>query len=403
MHFSRLAIAASLAAAPACAQTDAGNGQYVVQGERNTDFEPAFEAQFRAPAMSSQFDLSSEALAGPLVHPWGVAALPGGGYLVTERPGRLRHVAEDGTLSEPISGVPEVLNQKQGGLLDVALSPEFEEDRTIFLTYSKPVDGGSATAAARAVLSEDMTSLGEVKDIFVQQPGASAPMHYGSRVVIDGENAFVTTGEHFTQQYRDYAQDLDKTFGKVIRIGIDGMIPQDNPFVGQDGAIDSIWSLGHRNIQAAALDDEGRLWTIEHGPKGGDELNRPEPGLNYGWPVVSYGAQYSGKPIGSGEASAEGFEEPVYFWDPVIAPSGMAFYDGEMFPEWQGDILVGSLYPGGLVRLSLDGDRVTGEERLLRDAGRIRDVEVLADGSILLITDEEAGEIMRITRAGNTN
>ena len=403
MRFSRIALAASIAAAPACAQTDAGDGDYVVQGERNTSFEPAFEAQLRAPAMSSPFELSSESLAGPLVHPWGIAALPDGGYLVTERPGRLRHVTAEGDLSEPISGVPEVVNQRQGGLLDVAISPEFEADRTIFMTYAKPVGGGSATAAARAVLSEDMTSLTEVEDIFVQQPGASAPMHFGSRVVIDGEDVFVTTGEHFTQQYRVYAQDLDKTFGKVVRVGRDGSVPQDNPFVGQEGAIDSIWSSGHRNIQAAALDDDGRLWTIEHGPKGGDELNRPEPGLNYGWPVVSYGEQYSGGPVGSGEASAEGFEQPVYFWDPVIAPSGMAFYDGEMFPEWQGDILVGSLYPGGLVRLSLNGDRVSGEERLLRDAGRVRDVEVLADGSLLLITDEEEGEIMHITRSDSTN
>jgi glucose/arabinose dehydrogenase len=355
--------------------------------------------------MSSDFELQTESLAGPLEHPWGIAAMPGGGFLVTERPGRLRHVADDGTISDPIEGVPEVVAEKQGGLLDVALGPDFESDRAIYLTYAKPVgDGLSATAAARAVLSEDLTALSEVQDIFVQEPGSNAPMHYGSRVLFDGEgHAFVTTGEHFTMEYRDYAQDLDKTYGKVVRIGLDGSIPEDNPFVGDDTAVDAIWTLGHRNIQSAAIDADGQLWTIEHGPAGGDELNRPEPGLNYGWPVVSYGETYDGAPIGSGEASAEGFEQPVYFWDPVIAPSGMAFYEGEMFSEWHGDILAGSLYPGGLVRLSLEDDRVSGEERLLRDIGRVRDVEVLADGSFVLITDEANGEIMHVTRSERTN
>ena len=405
MTVSRLALAIALASAPACAQDAAGASDYVAQGERNTSFEPAFEAQFRAPAVSSPFQVEATSLAGPLVHPWGIAALPERGYLVTERPGRLRHVAEDGTISDPISGVPEVVAQEQGGLLDVALAPDFAESRTIFLTYAKPVgDGLSATAAARAVLSDDMSSLSEVQDIFVQEPGATAPMHFGSRAVPDGQgHVYVTTGEHFTERYRDYAQDLDKTYGKVVRVNADGTVPEDNPFTGQEGAIDSIWSLGHRNIQAAALDDQGRLWTIEHGPQGGDELNLTEAGLNYGWPVVSYGRNYDGAPVGSGEASAEGFEQPEYFWDPVIAPSGMTFYQGEMFSEWNGDILVGSLVPGGLVRLTLEGDRVAGEERLLRDAGRIRDVEVLDDGSVLLLTDEENGEILRLTRAEGSN
>ena len=405
MTISRLALAIALASAPACAQDAAGAGYYVAQGERNTDFEPAFAEQFRAPAVSSPFEVESTSLAGPLVHPWGIAALPDGGYLVTERPGRLRHVSDDGTISDPLSGVPEVVAQEQGGLLDVALAPDFAESRTIFLTYAKPVgDGLSATAAARAVLSDDMTSLSEVQDVFVQEPGATAPMHFGSRAVPDGQgHVFITTGEHFTDQYREYAQDLDKTYGKMVRVNPDGTVPEDNPFTGQEGAIDSIWSLGHRNIQAAALDDQNRLWTIEHGPQGGDELNLTEAGLNYGWPVVSYGQNYDGTPVGSGEASAEEFEQPEYFWDPVIAPSGMAFYQGQMFSEWNGDILVGSLVPGGLVRLTLEGDRVAGEERLLRDAGRIRDVEVLDDGSILLLTDEQNGEILRLTRAEGSN
>jgi glucose/arabinose dehydrogenase len=340
-----------------------------------------------------------------LEHPWGIEALPEGGYLVTERPGRLRHVTEDGTISDPIDGVPEVVAQEQGGLLDVALGPDFESDRTIYLTYAKPVgDGLSATAAARAVLSEDVTALSDVEDIFVQEPGSTVPMHFGSRILFDDVgHAFVTTGEHFTERYRDYAQDLDKTYGKVIRVGLDGSVPDDNPFVGEENAIASIWSLGHRNIQSAAIGPDGRLWTIEHGPEGGDELNQPEAGLNYGWPVVSYGRNYDGSPVGSGEASAEGFEQPVYFWDPVIAPSGMAFYEGEMFAEWDGDILAGSLYPGGVVRLRLEDDRVSGEARLLRDIGRVRDIEVLADGSFVRITEEAYGEVVRVTRSGQTN
>ena len=400
------AVAALTTALPACAQTDAGDGNYVVQGQKNVpEFEPAFPNQTRAPAMSSDVELEVATVAGGLVHPWGIAVLPDeAGYLVTERPGRLRHVRPDGTLSDPIAGVPEVLNQEQGGLLDVELGPNFQQDRQVWLTYAKPLGNGmSATAAARGTLSEDLTQLTGVEDVFVQEPPSPSPMHYGSRVVFDGEgHVFVTTGEHFTEDQRVYAQDLDKTYGKTVRLNLDGSVPQDNPFAGQEGAIGSIWSLGQRNIQAAALHD-GQLWTIEHGPAGGDELNAVEPGANYGWPVVVYGENYDGTPVGSGEPRQEGFEEPVYYWDPVIAPSGMVFYDGPMFDAWQDDILVGSLTPGGLVRLELEDGRVTGEERLLRDLGRVRDVEDLDDGSLLLITDEENGELLRVTRQSESN
>ncbi|PRY95388.1 glucose/arabinose dehydrogenase [Hasllibacter halocynthiae] len=369
-------------------------------GERNTDFAPAFDAQFRAPLANSEVEPRTETLAGGLEHPWGIAVLPGGaGYLVTERSGALRHLSEDGTLSEPIEGTPEVLAREQGGLLDVAIGPTFDEDRTIYVTYAKPLEGDmSATAAARMVLADDLASVSDVRDIFVQAPPSPTPMHYGSRIVFPGDGtAFVTTGEHFTQEERDYAQDRDKTYGKVIRVGLDGTAPDDNPFVGEDG-IDTIWSLGHRNLQAAAIDGDGTLWTIEHGPAGGDELNRPEAGLNYGWPVVSYGEQYGGDPVGSGEASGEGFEQPVYFWDPVIAPSGMDFHEGDAFSDWNGDILVGSLYPGGVVRLSLDDEGlVEEEERLLRDIGRVRDVEVMEDGSFLILTDFENGSVIRVS------
>ncbi|MGB3553341.1 MAG: PQQ-dependent sugar dehydrogenase [Jannaschia sp.] len=391
-------ILALLAILPAAA-----GAQTFTYGERNTDFPPAFPEQFQAPLTPSDISLTTELLAGNLVHPWGIATLPDeGGWLVTERPGRLRHLAADGTLSDPVAGIPDLVAERQGGLLDVALAPDFTESRAIYVTYAKPVEGGSATAAARMILADDLTSVSEVEDIFVQDPPSPTPMHYGSRIAFlaDGTMA-ITTGEHSSDAERVFAQDLDKTYGKVIRVNLDGSVPDDNPFVGQDGAVDTIWSLGHRNIQGAAVDADGTLWTIEHGPAGGDELNRPEPGLNYGWPLISYGERYSGGAIGTGESAAEGLEQPVYFWDPVIAPGGMAFHSGETFAEWNGDILASSLNPGGVVRLSLDADgRVAEEERLLRDVGRVRDVEVQPDGSFLILTDFENGSVMRVTPEG---
>ena len=385
----------ALAAAPAFAQG-------FTWGERNTDFPPAFDAQFRATLAESGVELEQEVLAGGLVHPWGIAVLPeGGGYLVTERSGDLRHVGTDGLLSAPIAGVPEVHAVNQGGLLDVAVDPAFAENRRVFLTYAKPLGGGrSVTAAASATLSEDRMSLEGVTDIFVQDPPSPTPMHYGSRILLPGDGtAIITTGEHSSDAERDLAQSLNATYGKVIRVNLDGTAPSDNPFVGAEGD-DAIWSYGHRNVQGAAFDADGALWTIEHGPAGGDELNRPEAGLNYGWPVISYGQRYDGGPIGSGDAVQEGMEQPVYFWDPVIAPGGMMFHAGETFGEWNGDLLIGSLYPGGVVRLSLEDGRVTEEERLLRDLGRVRDVEVLEDGSFIVLTDFQNGSVIHVTPGG---
>ena len=371
-------------------------------GTRNTDFPPAFPEQTRAELVESDVSLKTETLAGGLDHPWGIATLPGdAGWLVTERAGRLRHLAPDGTLSDAIAGTPEVLPQGQGGMLDVALAPDFETSRTVLLTYAKPVEGGSATAAARMTLSEDMSEVTEVEDIFVQNPPSPTTKHYGSRILMlpDGTVA-ITSGEHSSDAERPFAQDLDKTYGKVIRVNLDGSAPDDNPFVGEAEAVDTIWSYGHRNIQGAAVDDDGTLWTIEHGPKGGDELNAPEAGLNYGWPVISYGKRYSGGAIGSGEAVQDGMEQPVYFWDPVIAPGGMAFHSGDSFGEWNGDALIASLSPGGVVRLSLEDGRVVEEERLLRDMGRVRDVEVLEDGSFIILTDRDDGEVIHVTPEG---
>ncbi|GIT93071.1 glucose dehydrogenase [Jannaschia pagri] len=366
-------------------------------GRRNTDFPPAFPEQFRAPLIETAPALAAEPLATGLEHPWGIATLPSGGWLVTERPGRLRHLAPDGTLSAPIAGVPEVVAARQGGLLDVALAPDFADSRVIYVTYAKPIGNQSATAAARMVLANDMTSVSAVTDIFVQDPPSPTPMHFGSRIVFlpDGTVA-ITTGEHSSRSERVFAQDLDKTYGKVIRVTDQGAVPEDNPFLGDAEAVDTIWSYGHRNIQGATVGPDGTLWTIEHGPRGGDELNRPEAGLNYGWPVISYGENYNGTAI-SQRAAAPGMEQPVYFWDPVIAPGGMAFHSGETFGDWNGDLLIGSLNPGGVVRLSLRDGLVVEEERMLMDLGRIRDVEVQPDGSFLVLTDFSDGGVWRIS------
>jgi len=369
-------------------------------GERNTAFEPAFSNQFRAQLVESEFSHETRIIATDLTHPWAIVPLPQwAGFLITERSGNLRLLKPIGELSAPIAGVPEVHYEKQGGLLDVAISPNFDQDRTVFLTYSKPLDSGmSATAAAKGVLSSDLTKLDNVRDIFVQTPPSPTPMHYGSRIVFDREDhVYITTGEHSSLEERTLAQDLDNTYGKIVRIGSDGSVPDDNPLLGQSEAVDSIWTLGHRNIQGAAFDTHDQLWVVEHGPQGGDELNAISPGKNYGWPIVSYGEQYSGDPISTGISAAEGLEQPTYFWDPVIGPGGMTFYHGEMYSSWQGDALISSYVDGGLVRLSFDSEgRVASEERLLRDIGGVRDLDVLDDGSIILISDKKSGEVIHV-------
>jgi glucose/arabinose dehydrogenase len=337
----------------------------------------------------------TETVAGGLEHPWGLAFLPDGRMLVTERPGRLRTVDRQGMVSKPVSGVPEVLARGQGGLLDVALDPRFADNRLVYLSYAEPGAGGVAgTAVARGRLGEGR--LEEVQVIYRQQPKVSGSAHFGSRLVFANDGTlFVTQGERFN--YSDGAQDLSLGFGKIVRIRPDGSVPQDNPFVGRPGARPEIWSYGHRNVQGAALHPEtGRLWTVEHGARGGDELNRPEAGKNYGWPVISYGVHYSGLKIGEGTAKP-GMEQPLYYWDPVIAPSGMIFYTGAAFQEWKGDILIGSLRPGLLVRLRLEAGRVAQEIRYLGDLGeRIRDVRQGPDGLLYLLTDNSDGRILRV-------
>lgn len=331
-----------------------------------------------------------------LEHPWGLAFLPGGDLLVTERPGRLRRIAADGSVSKPLAGVPAVYATSQGGLLDVAPSPSFATDRLVYLSYAEPRGAGTAaTAVARGRLGD--TGLEDVAVIWRQEPAVSGPNHFGSRLVFRRDGTlFVTTGERFN--HREQAQQVSSSLGKVVRIAADGTIPRDNPFVGRDGAAPSVWSYGHRNVQAAALQPgTDALWIVEHGPMGGDELNRPEAGRNYGWPVISYGLNYDGTRV-SDRAEAPGMEQPLYYWTPVIAPSGAAFYTGDAFPAWRDQLLVGSLSPGGLVRLTLDGTTVQSEVRH-RDGeldARIRDVVQGPDGKVYLLTDERNGKVLRL-------
>lgn len=332
-------------------------------------------------------------VASGLDHPWGLEFLPDGRMIVTERVGQLRIVNKDGKLSAPLQGVPPVYALGQGGLLDVALDPAFEKNGLIYLSFSDFDESGAGTAVARARLTD--TALQDVRVIYRQQK-VHGGAHFGSRIVFRRDGTmFVTQGERFT--YRDRAQDLSSLLGKVIRINTDGSIPQDNPFVGRNGVRPEIWSYGHRNVQAAALSPEtGDLWTVEHGARGGDELNRPQAGRNYGWPVITYGRDYSGEKIGEGVAKA-GMEQPVYYWDPVIAPSGMVFYTADRYPGWKGSVFVGSLSPGLLVRLTLKDNRVTGEERYLSELGeRLRDVRQGPDGLLYFITDSSSGRILRL-------
>jgi len=289
----------------------------------------------------------------------------------------------------------------QGGLLDVALSPDFATDRTLFWSYTEPRQGGNGTAVARGVLSPDGTRVEDVRVIFRAEPTYAGTAHFGSRLAFGPDGMlYITTGDRFETPRRVHAQRLDNHLGKVLRIAPDGTVPADNPFVGRGDARPEVWTLGHRNVQAMAFDPQGRLWTVEHGPQGGDELNLIRPGLNYGWPVVSYGEEYSGAPIEGAVTARPGYEQPVYYWDPVIAPSGAEWYTGDAFPAWRGSLFVGSLRERRLVRLVVEGDRVTGEEHLLMERGkRIRDVRQGPDGAIYVVTDEDDGEVWRIVPA----
>jgi len=360
---------------------------------------PAFEGQTRAPKPELTHAWRLEMVASGFDEPWAIEFLPGGDLIVTDRYGTLHVVGADGTVSEPIGGLPEIdTTTRQGGLLDVALSPEFEDDRLVYLSYSEPRGNGeTGTSLARGRLAEDRSALTDVEIIFRQTPAADTPGHFGSRIVFAPDGTlYLGLGDRMRTPIRDQAQNPDNAIGAVARINPDGSIPEDNPFADGEGGDPAVWSYGHRNIQAADLNPEtGAVWTLEHGAQGGDEINIPEAGVNYGWPVVTYGENYDGTPVGEGVTAAEDTAQPIYYWDPVIAPGGMDFYDGALFPEWRGDLFAGGLRAQRVSRLVVGEDRVTAEEWLEIGSG-VRDVKQGPDGAIWLALEDDGGHIARI-------
>lgn len=361
-----------------------------------TRYKPAFEGQTRVCAVDSKVAFNTTVITKSLDHPWAVEPLPNGDLLVSEKPGKLRIVSQDGKLGAPIAGVPRVDARGQGGLLDVALSPDFPSDRTLYWSFTEPRKGGNGTSVAKGVLSEDGKRVENVKVIFRVLPTYDNNMHFGSRLAFGPDGMlYVTDGERSDLETRPQAQHLDSHLGKVLRITPEGKPAPGNPFLGKSDVLPEIWSYGHRNVQAATFDSEGNFWDIEHGPRGGDELNLVQKGKNYGWPLATYGIEYSGDEITTNKPHREGYEQPVYYWDPVIAPSGAQFYSGDAFPEWKNNLFIGALKEQRLVRLVIEDKRVVGEQHLLTDRGqRIRDVRQGPDGALYLVTD--GGQLLKL-------
>lgn len=403
-----IALATSVAALTLASACGANGQDAPAAGQAGTSLEtrpanganqqPAFAGQTRAPAVRTEAALTHTVVASGLDHPWGLALLPDGRWLVTERSGSLRIIGADGAKGAPIAGLPRVDARGQGGLLDVAVGPTFGQDRLIYWSYSEPREGGNATSVARGRLSDDGARVENVQVIFRAMPTYDGDKHFGSALAFDGRgHIFITLGERSDRPMRPQAQDLASHMGKTIRVNLDGSVPQDNPFVGRQGALPEIWSLGHRNMQGIAIAANGDVWTVEHGTRGGDEINLDQAGKNYGWPDAAYGVEYAGGAINAGETQRAGTEQPIYYWDPVIAPGGMTFYDGAMFPGWRGNLLVAGLKEKHIARLVLENNRVVGEERLLTDLGeRVRDVAVGPDGAVWAITDEANGKLVRL-------
>jgi glucose/arabinose dehydrogenase len=402
VRISVLAAAFALLATPAAAQ------------ETGVDPRPpnaptqkaASPGQTRAPEAKSNVAFTVVPVAEGLNSPWGMAFLPGGRMLVTEKqPGRLRIVGADGKLSEPVAGLPAVDARGQGGLLDVEVDPAFAKNGLIYWSYAEPRENGvNNSAVARGKLVDDAAAprVENVEVIFHQTPSLASTLHFGGRLVFarDGK-LFVTLGERSITEGRMQAQQMDSLLGKIVRINPDGSVPKDNPFVGKEGAKPEIWSIGHRNVEAATLHPTtGELWEVEHGARGGDEINIARKGKDYGWPTIAYGIEYKGDPITGGITAKEGMEQPLYYWDPVIAPSGMTFYTGSMFPEWTGNLFVGGLASTNLVRLVIENEKVVGEERLLTDLQpnreRIRAVKQGPDGALYVLTDSPKGRLLKL-------
>jgi len=369
----------------------------------NSDFQPAFEGQTRVAGVRTTTEYTIEVLTDDLSSPWAVTALPDGRIAITEKGGTLRVAQLDGTLSDKIEGFPEVDDRRQGGLMDVAPAPDFETSRVLYFTLAERTAQGSLTAVGKGRLSDDETSIENFEIIFRAIPYYDNSMHFGSRLLFDKNgHIFVSTGERSDRATRPMSQKLDNGYGKVIHITAEGDPVPGNPFIGTEGALPEIYTYGHRNAQGLDIHPvTGELWLNEMGPRGGDELNLIKPGLNYGWPTITYGIEYSGEIVGEGITQMEGLEQPVYYWDPVLSPSGMAFYSSNAIPEWQNNLFLAGMSSRHIARLVIEDNKVIGEERLLVDEGeRFRDVGEGADGALYAVTD--AGQLYRIGPAKTT-
>lgn len=365
----------------------------------NTNYKPAFEGQTRVAGTRTRTPLDISTVAEGLANPWGMVSLPDGRILITEKGGTMRIASAKGELSAKITGLPPVNSDGQGGLLDVAIDPDFASNRTIYWSFSQNVAPGTLTAVGKGRLSADEKTVEGATVIYQAKPAFNSTLHYGSRLIWDKDgNLFVSTGERSDIVSRPQAQQLNSALGKVLRITKDGKAAEGNPFVSQAGSLAEIYSYGHRNVQGLAIHPAtGDLWELEFGPRGGDELNRIQAGKNYGWPTITYGLEYSGERIGEGITQREGLEQPVYYWDPVVSPSGCTFYDGDLIPEWKNNLFIGALSGMHILRLVIDKDKVVREERLLADKQyRIRDVLQGKDGALYAITDGPSGRLLRI-------
>ncbi|WP_242692085.1 PQQ-dependent sugar dehydrogenase [Aridibaculum aurantiacum] len=372
-------------------------GDPVEMRKPDIGYKPAFAGQTRAPGVKTSTPYEVRVVTDKLTKPWGITELPDGRLLVTEKEGNMRIVTKDGQVSEKITGLPEVVAEDQAGLLDVKLDPDFGSNRMVYWSYSAKLSNGSTTAVAKGTLSADEKRIENVRVIYQAVPVYSGTKHYGSRLLFDKSgNLFVTTADRFEKERRQHAQDLVSSLGKVLHITKDGQPAPGGPFAGQPNAKPEIYSIGHRNIQSIDMHPAtGDLWIAEMGPKGGDELNHVQPGKNYGWPIITYGMEYSHDTIGTGITQREGLEQPVYFWDPVLSPSGMTFYRGDAIPEWKNSLFIGGLNSHHIARLVIENNRVVGEERLAADQQqRFRSVTEGRDGALYAITDE--GRLYRI-------
>ncbi len=374
-------------------------GEPVEIRKPDVGYKPAFEGQTRVAGVKTSTPYEVSVITDKLNSPWGIAALADGRFIITEKEGAIRIVTKDGKISEKITGIPEVVAKGQGGLLGITLDPDFQSNRMLYWMFSEKVSDGNVASVAKGVLSADDRNIENARVIYRASPAFDGDNHYGGRILFDKSgNLFVTTADRFKKERRVQAQDLNSALGKVLRITKDGQPAAGNPFSGRAGARAEIYSYGHRNIQGIDFHPQtGDVWISEMGPRGGDELNLIEPGKNYGWPVISYGLEYTNLKIGSGITQKEGMEQPVYFWDPVLSPSGMSFYRGNAIPEWKNNLFIGGLNSYHIARLVIDNKKVIGEERLLADQQqRFRAVIEGVDEALYAITDE--GRLYRIGR-----